>query len=95
MKIQPIAQPNILRAYTGASPVSEKVQTETNRDEVTFSREAMDFSRALAEARDSIETRTAEERAHIDEITLAIRQGVYHVSSEAIADRILESVFRK
>ena len=96
MKIHPITNPGILTAYAGASQVEAKAKQAKNRgDEVTFSQEALDFSKAMSQAQDSIETRSADERARIETVTQAVHRGQYHVSSEAIADRILESVFRR
>jgi len=90
MKINPITNPNILRAYQTTKPAgTEKSKFNSGRDEVTFSAEAISFSKALAEARDAIELRTPEEKAHIADITTAVRQGEYHVDSEKIADKIL------
>ena len=91
MKINPIANPNILRSYQATRPVSDK-KVAGGRDEVTFSEEALSFSKALAEAREAIEVRTPDERTHISNITNAIRQGEYKVSSEEVAEKILESV---
>lgn len=95
MKIQPITNPNILKAYVGAMPLEAKGKQAGKRDEATLSQEALDFSKAMSNAQESIETRSPEERARIDAVTVAVRQGEYHVPAEAIADRILESVFRK
>ena len=97
MKIQPITNPNVLRAYAGmgAPNVEGKGKQASKRDEVTFSQEALDFSKAMTQAQESIEARSPEERVRIDAVTEAVRQGQYHVPAEAIADRILESVFRK
>ena len=95
MKINPIANPNILSSYLTAKPAEEKARVANKRDEVTFSEEALSFSKTLAEARESIEIRTPEERAHIAAITDAVRQGDYKIDSFKIADKILESVYRR
>jgi len=95
MKINPITNPNILRSYQATKPAQEKSRIASGRDQVTFSDEALSFSKALAEARESIEFRTPEERVHIADITNAVRQGEYKVDSDKIAEKILESVYRK
>ena len=96
MKINPISNPNVLRAYQATKPAGAvKTKYSSGRDEVTFSNEAISFSKALAEARDAIEVRTPEEKAHIADITTAVRQGEYKVDSERVADKILESVLRR
>ena len=92
MKINPILNPNILRSYQATKTAQVKNKVANGRDEVTFSEEALSFSKALSDARESIEFRTPEERAHIADITNAVRQDEYRVSSEDVADRILESV---
>ena len=92
MKINPITNPNILRSYQATRPVQNKTGVTSGRDEVIFSAEALNFSKALAEARDAIENRTPEEKEHIANITNAIKQGEYKVGSEEIAGKILESV---
>jgi len=95
MKINPITNPNILRSYQAAKPAQEKSRVSNGHDEVTFSAEALSFSKALAEARETIEIRSADERARIAEITNAVRQGEYKVDSDKIAEKILESVLRR
>jgi anti-sigma28 factor (negative regulator of flagellin synthesis) len=95
MKINPIANPNISREYVSTKPVKEKTKVTGGRDEVTFSEEALSFSKALAEARDTIEFRTPEEKAHIADITTAVRQGTYKVDSYKVAEKILESIQRR
>ena len=92
MKINPISNPNIMRKFQSTQPITSARKAAGKRDEVTFSQEALDFSKALAEARDALELRTPEERARIAEITEEVRNGEYRVSSDKIADKILESV---
>ena len=95
MKINPITNPNILRSYQAAKPAPEKSNVASGRDEVTFSEEALSFSKAMAEAKDAIELRTPEEKARIADITEAVRQGTYRVDSDKVAEKMLESVFRR
>jgi flagellar biosynthesis anti-sigma factor FlgM len=92
MKINPILNPNILRGYQASKTAPERTKATSGRDEVTFSAEALSFSKAMAAAKDAIEFRTAEERSHIADIKQAIRQGTYNVESEKVAEKILESV---
>jgi len=95
MKINPITNPNILKSYQATKPAPEKNRVVSGRDVVTFSTEALEFSKALAEARDALEFRTPEEKDHIADVTNAVRQGEYKVDSDKIADKILESVLRR
>jgi len=93
MKINPIINPNILRSYQAAKPVRETNNVASTRDEVTFSPEALSFSKVLSEVKkESLELRSPEERAHIADIKEAVEKGEYNVSSEDIADRILSSI---
>jgi len=92
MKINPITNPNILRSYQANKPVKEETKVASSRDQVTFSKEALSFSKALSEAREELEFRTPEEKAHIANIKDAVRKGEYKVSSEEIADKILSSI---
>jgi len=95
MKIIPITNPNILRSYQATKPFTEKAKFPTGRDEVTFSEEALSFSKALAEAREATEARTPEEQAHIAGLKQAIEQGEYRIDSDKVADKILESVLNR
>ena len=92
MKINPILNPNILRSYHANKSVMATTVVESGKDEVSFSQEALNFSKALSEAREATETRTPAEQAHIAEITTAVRQGQYRIDSGAVAEKILESV---
>ena len=92
MKVNPITNPNVLRSYQASKTSLDKSKGASRRDEVTLSAEALSFSKALANARDEIEFRTVEERAHIAEVTNAVRQGQYRIDSDLIAAKILESL---
>ena len=95
MKINPVFNANILNNYQAVNKVTAKPEAALGRDAVTVSEEAQSFSRILAEAKDSIELRTPEEKSRIDEIRLAVRQGTYRIDSDKIAEKILESISRK
>ena len=92
MKINPAMNPNVLRSYQATAPSVGKNKAIERRDEVTLSEDALNFSKALAEARDAIESRSAEERAHIADITNAVRQGTYKVDSDLVAAKIIEAI---
>ena len=91
MKIDPIINPNTLRSFQATGAVPAKTNIPGGRDEVTFSKEALSFSKVMAE----VEFRTQEERVHIANVKNAVRQGEYKVKSDKIADKILESVLRR
>ena len=90
MRIGPLLEANVLKSYLATKPPSANVRVVGGRDEVTFSKEALNFSRVLAEARDLMELRSTEDRARIEEITQAVRQGKYWIESEKIAESILD-----
>ena len=92
MKINPITNPNVLRSYQATKPVKETTKSASSRDEVTFSAEALSFSKALTEAKEALEFRTPEEKAHIANLKEAVNNGTYRVDSEEIADKILSSI---
>jgi len=92
MKINPILNPNIVKAYQATRPARETGKQASSRDEVTFSAEALSFSKALTEAKEVLEFRTPEEKAHIAEIKDAVNKGEYKVDSNDIADKILSSI---
>ena len=92
MKINPISNPNVLKAYQATVPKQATPRVSGRRDEVIFSEEALSFSRALTEAREELEFRTTEEKAHISGLAQSVRNGDYRVESDVIADKILESV---
>jgi len=92
MKINPITNPNVLRSYQATKPVKETTKAASSRDEVTFSAEALSFSKAMTEAKEALEFRTPEEKAHIANLKEAVNNGTYRVDSEEIADKILSSI---
>ena len=92
MKIDPILNQNILKSYQTVGKVTPKADVSISRDAVTVSSEAQSFSKVLAEAKESLELRTPEEKARIDEITLAVRAGTYRIDSAKIAEKIYESI---
>ena len=95
MKIDPLLNSNIIRSYQALTPVKGAKKVDDKKDEVTFSEEALSFSKAMEDARGAMETRSTDERARITDLANAIKRGDYYVSSDKVADKILESVFRK
>jgi len=92
MKINPITNPNVLRSYQTTKPTRDTGKVEAGRDKVTFSAEALSFSKALTEARAAHELRSPEENARIAQIKDAVSKGEYKVDSSDIADKILSSM---
>lgn len=91
MKINPIVNPNVLMSYQTPKIAPVKAGVKAGRDEVTFSEEALSFSKVMAE----VESRTLEERVRIANITSAVRQGTYKIDSSKIADKIIESALNR
>lgn len=92
MKINPIVNPNILRTYQSTKPARETGKVEAGRDQVTFSSEALSFSKALTEAKEALEFRTPEEANRIAQIKEQVAKGEYKVDSMDVADKILTSL---
>ena len=91
MKIDPVLNSNMLRTYKAGKMAPARAGVPSGRDEVTFSSDALTFSKVIAE----VEGRSKDERAHIAEVTNAVRQGQYSVDSALVADKILESALRR
>ena len=91
MKIDPIINSNILRSYKAGKVTPVASEVSSGRDEVTFSSEALSFSKIMRE----VEFRSNEERMHIANVSNAVKQGEYRIESDKIADKILESVLRR
>ena len=92
MKVNPIMNPNVLRSYQAVKPGFDKGKSVEKRDELSLSDEALSFSKALAQAKDEIESRSIEEQTHIANIKAAISQGQYRIDSNLIAARILNEL---
>ena len=90
MKINPVIASNVVKSYGVKKPELDKTNSVNKRDELTLSSEALSFSKALAKAKEEIEFRPAEEKAHIAKITEQIKQGTYKVDSQLVAARILD-----
>ena len=91
-KINPTMNPNVLRSYQANKPDLDKSKPVEKRDVVSLSKEAISFSRALAQAKDAIEFRTVEEKAHIASIKQEISQGQYKIDSDLVAARIVDEL---
>jgi hypothetical protein len=63
------------------------------QDNVAFSKDALSFSRVLSLARESIESRSADESVRASVIGDAVRRGEYSVDSVEIAERIVSGIW--
>lgn len=94
MKINPINNPDIIKAYgkKQVAPV-ERRQVDSGVDEVTFSKDAISFSKALTEAREAMNQPLAASRQEkLDKIADDIRAGKYDVSSGDVADKMISDI---
>ncbi|MDR1117315.1 MAG: flagellar biosynthesis anti-sigma factor FlgM [Oscillospiraceae bacterium] len=92
MKINPI-QNNAIQSYkVGRVTAPGKAGTAGKLDEVSFSAEALSFSRTLAEVREQVEVRTPAETAHFDDVAARVRSGQYSISGSAVAEKIINSI---
>lgn len=63
------------------------------RDEATLSSEAISFSKVFAAAREAFSAQETEDPTRIADIKERIQTGTYRVSSEDVAERMLEDLF--
>jgi len=90
MKINAIVNPNILKAYAVTKPAAKSAaRTSLGTDEVSFSDEAISFSRVMAEVRSLMTAGSEENTARVAEIKASIADGTYHVSGDTLAEAIL------
>ena len=92
MKISPLVTPSVQKSYQANKPSLDKSVSESKRDEVTLSEDALKFSKALADARRELEFRTTEEKARIADVKNAVNKGEYKVDSNLIAERIVDDL---
>ncbi|MDR1299251.1 MAG: hypothetical protein LBJ84_03250 [Oscillospiraceae bacterium] len=95
MKINtnPVTNRDMLLRYTaGRAKPANTGAVPLGQDNVAFSEDALSFSRVLSLARESIESRSADERARASVIGDAVRRGEYIVDSVEIAERIVSGI---
>jgi anti-sigma28 factor (negative regulator of flagellin synthesis) len=87
MRIESIPPNELLNRY---SKIRGKVPDEvTITDEAQFTSEAKTFSTALKAAKTSLETRTPEQQARIDQVAQQVKDGTYSVPARKVAEKIL------
>jgi flagellar biosynthesis anti-sigma factor FlgM len=93
MKINPIMNPNILQTYRANTVKPAKTQSvESGTDEVSFSENAVSFSKVMAALKEDTRTRSVEEQARFDAIASAVRGGTYKIDSDKVAEKIMSSL---
>ena len=97
MKINPINNPNILKAY-GKNKVGQPSvgKAADGRDEVSFSQAAVSFSKALAEVRERVhQAPPADRQALLEDLSARIQSGQYQVSGEDVADKMIADILSR
>jgi anti-sigma28 factor (negative regulator of flagellin synthesis) len=90
MRIESIPPSELLSRY---SRIRGKVSADDGisvTDETQLTSEAKTFSTALKAAKASLETRTPEQQAHIDQVAQQVKDGTYSVSARKVAEKILD-----
>jgi len=97
MKINPINNPNILKAYGKSKAAPTHVgKVAEGRDEVSFSQAAVSFSKALAEVRASVnQAPPADRQALLEDLSARIQSGQYQVSGEDVADKMIADILSR
>ncbi|MDR1298664.1 MAG: flagellar biosynthesis anti-sigma factor FlgM [Oscillospiraceae bacterium] len=94
INVNPVTNRDMLVRYTaGRAKPRDEGAFSSGLDNVSFSEDALSFSKALTQARESIDTRTEEEFARAREVGLAVRRGEYSVDSGKIAERIVSGIW--
>lgn len=94
MKINPINNPNIIKAYSKsqAAPVGRK-PSASGLDQVTFSSEALSFAKTLAEVKEAMPSApTPQRQAMLADIADRIRTGQYSIDSGDVADKMISDI---
>lgn len=94
MKINPINNPNIVKAYKSSQPMrSQQGPASSGIDEVAVSKEALSFAKTLAEVKGAMNDVPAVKRQQkLDEIAEKIRTGEYKVDSADVADKMVSDI---
>ncbi|SMC35523.1 flagellar biosynthesis anti-sigma factor FlgM [Papillibacter cinnamivorans] len=94
MKINSITPGNMLESYKGNQINRTQSSQQTGTvDRVELSEGAQNFASVIADVKDSLETRSPEEKKHIDQVASQIRNGTYKVDSSKIAEKMLGHIF--
>ncbi len=92
MKINSISGNHYVNKYhANKVSIPEKEKPSAGPDQITFSDEALNYTKTLAGIKDQIELHTPEEKARIADIKSRINQGQYKIDSELVAEKILDA----
>lgn len=90
MKINPIINQAALNAYKTQRSKSPQQSFQATLDQVSLSEEVVSFSSTINKIKEQMDVRTPAELAHIEEISMLIHSGRYHVKSEDVAAKIVD-----
>ena len=74
--------------------IPEKERPSGRPDQVTFSNEALHYSRSLGGVKDQITLHSIEEKEKIADLKNRINRGQYKIDSEQVAVRIIDRFFK-
>lgn len=93
MKINPVHKSNPVQNYLVNSELKPgKTENKMGVDEVSFSEEAKNFSKTIAEVREKVNAGIPEDRARIKDIAGKIRSGEYKIDSGIVAEKMIQSI---
>lgn len=88
MRVNSVSRSDLLRQYVVRPKVNIE-QTPAVSDKTELTDGAKTFSAALKAAEDIMETRSAEEMAHINKVAEQVRNNTYSVPGWKVAQKIL------
>jgi len=90
MKISPVANQAAVGAYKKHKTAAYVGGYLPYADRVSVSEEVIALASTIGRIKETMDTRTPEELARIEEIARQIREGSYHVSSDKVAAKIVD-----
>ncbi|NLO47749.1 MAG: flagellar biosynthesis anti-sigma factor FlgM [Clostridiales bacterium] len=95
MKINSISGNQYINKYhANKVSIPEKEKPSGRSDQVTFSDEALNYTRSLGGIKDKITLHSAEEKEKIADLKSRINKGQYKVDSEQVAAKIIDRFFK-
>jgi flagellar biosynthesis anti-sigma factor FlgM len=94
MKINPLSKPGIIQSYQAHNKkVSGSGSAyQSGADQVSFSDDALKFSKIMKQVRDGMESADAARAKRLEEIKSGIADGSYKVKSDVVAESILRFI---
>ena len=89
MRINSIPPKNLYSQYIHVRPIKSASVASSGTDRTDLTEGAKMFSSALKEALETMETRSPEQLARIDEVAEQIKNNTYNVPGSEVAKKIL------